>query len=988
MGESKQLIIILLIFLIPLVSAGLFEDMVFEINGTTNVSYVGTGVHGGYDFNGDGYKDLLISAGEIERVYLFYGASGLNFNNMTVTDANVTFRGTSASKFGGVHSVGDRGASFIGDFNNDTYDDVMISAPYSDVIGRTDNGQVFVFFGTSNPISQWSSNIANLTINGTNTASVIGTGMSGVRDYGDFNGDGISDILITNNATLGTSSGVHVIFGVNNYPSGLQLRVGGMGGEVNVTLWLSTGNNVVYAVSPGDVNNDTFDDILLGSPYVNGSGFNRSGQVHLFYGSAGIGGTNSSTEIANLTINGTQSDGNLNVKGYIGDFNNDTFDDIVTGYYIGRGEIYMFYGANQLPRWTNTSDFNVSFQGTVGDTDFASVGVGFYGDDINGDGVNDAILGDPRYSGLGTAPGNRTKIILGVNGHTGSVSFGKTVANITLNGTGANNFFGSAVTTWDYDNDTYPEIVVGDKFFNVSTALEGQVKIFDVNDIRAPSLVVISPVAGQNVGTTNLTIDIAVHDSVGTGTYSGLGSCWFTNVTGTNETFSCLLNTTTLLRDCTTETIYVFVNDTLNNINQTGAITFDVSTGANTCSSTSAQSAGTSNRGTGGGQASVSSDAISMTQTVTTPISITPEMLKGEFSFLASTFADSNEKFMVNLDKKIAFKTPINIQKEQIDKVTSEVTRNKATVSFSSQGEAVAAASLSFVPKHGVSVPSLNFDFKSSKGTSKASAVGITSPTGAFITPLNELYPNVTDLMVKLILVVFVLVGLLFYGFFVGHIKLKFNGIKGQMFVLTAIVVIMMIWMVTATYNSATVEIALEDFNELSQNYMSEKPKVENYAILNDEDRSEAIALFSGKYVQYVRGSSQPNFGVFNVVKVDGGYEIQNFLPGDYVIKLEGNNIEGKEIQLNVLSHDQDTEGTISLDVAGQVFYNKVKTDVVNFDRGYAKATMEQIHQIKISIPGADEPVPIDVFRGTPQGHGTLSVDGENIRVSISRLDN
>src|SRR3989338_3690070 len=921
MGESKQLIIILLIFLIPLVSAGLFEDMVFEINGTTNVSYVGTGVHGGYDFNGDGYKDLLISAGEIERVYLFYGASGLNFNNMTVTDANVTFRGTSASKFGGVHSVGDRGASFIGDFNNDTYDDVMISAPYSDVIGRTDNGQVFVFFGTSNPISQWSSNIANLTINGTNTASVIGTGMSGERDYGDFNGDGISDILITNNATLGTSSGVHVIFGVNNYPSGLQLRVGGMGGEVNVTLWLSTGNNVVYAVSPGDVNNDTF-------------------------------------------------------------------DDIVTGYYIGRGEIYMFYGANQLPRWTNTSDFNVSFQGTVGDTDFASVGVGFYGDDINGDGVNDAILGDPRFSGLGTTPGNRTKIILGVNGHTGSVSFGKTVANITLNGTGANNFFGSAVTTWDYDNDTYPEIVVGDKFFNVSTALEGQVKIFDVNDIRAPSLVVISPVAGQNVGTTNLTIDIAVHDSVGTGTYSGLGSCWFTNVTGTNETFSCLLNTTTLLRDCTTETIYVFVNDTLNNINQTGAITFDVSTGANTCSSTSAQSAGTSNRGTGGGQASVSSDAISMTQTVTTPISITPEMLKGEFSFLASTFADSNEKFMVNLDKKIAFKTPINIQKEQIDKVTSEVTRNKATVSFSSQGEAVAAASLSFVPKHGVSVPSLNFDFKSSKGTSKASAVGITSPTGAFITPLNELYPNVTDLMVKLILVVFVLVGLLFYGFFVGHIKLKFNGIKGQMFVLTAIVVIMMIWMVTATYNSATVEIALEDFNELSQNYMSEKPKVENYAILNDEDRSEAIALFSGKYVQYVRGSSQPNFGVFNVVKVDGGYEIQNFLHGDYVIKLEGNNIEGKEIQLNVLSHDQDTEGTISLDVAGQVFYNKVKTDVVNFDRGYEKATMEQIHQIKISIPGADEPVPIDVFRGTPQGHGTLSVDGENIRVSISRLDN
>ena len=241
--------------------------------------------------------------------------------------------------------------------------------------------------------------------------------------------------------------------------------------------------------------------------------------------------------------------------------------------------------------------------------------------------------------------------------------------------------------------------------------------------------------------------------------------------------------------------------------------------------------------------------------------------------------------------------------------------------------------------------------------------------------------------MVKLILVVFVLVGLLFYGFFVGHINIKFNGIKGQMFVLTAIVVIMMIWMVTATYNSATVEIALEDFNELSQNYMSEKPKVENYAILNGEDRSEAIATFSDKYVDYVRGSSQPNFGVFNVVKVDDRYEIQNFLPNNYVIKLEGD-VEGKEIQLNVLSNNQDTDGTISLDVAGQVFYNKVKTDVVNFDEGYAKATMDEIRRIEISIPGADGPVRIEALRGVPSGDGVLSVDGDNIRVSVSQLGN
>ncbi len=195
---------------------------------------------------------------------------------------------------------------------------------------------------------------------------------------------------------------------------------------------------------------------------------------------------------------------------------------------------------------------------------------------------------------------------------------------------------------------------------------------------------------------------------------------------------------------------------------------------------------------------------------------------------------------------------------------------------------------------------------------------------------------------------------------------------RGQMFVIAAVVVILLVWMVTTTYNSVHEEVALEDFNELSSNYQEERPKVINYAIdqgAEDGGASE-LAEFTEEFVDYAQGSSQPNFGIFNIVKVgEDTYEIQNFLPEGRALKLIGS---GLEDQLITLSFNEQTGANVGMDIGGQIFYNKVSTDVVNFDEGYASATFGNNQlvggNLLLQISGIDQTYRFghrEIFRGT-----------------------
>ena len=154
-------------------------------------------------------------------------------------------------------------------------------------------------------------------------------------------------------------------------------------------------NTGVRSDSAGDINNDGYDDIVVGSPVypVNG---NPSGTAFVFLG--GPSGL-SSAPYAELTTSDKGSLFAYSVAG-AGDVDNNGYDDIIVGApshhedYQGAGEngaAYLFLGSasgfSLSPAWTFIGADDTQFGASV-------AGAG----DVNGDGYADVLIGATQYT--------------------------------------------------------------------------------------------------------------------------------------------------------------------------------------------------------------------------------------------------------------------------------------------------------------------------------------------------------------------------------------------------------------------------------------------------------------------------------------------------------------------------------------------------------------------------------------------------------------
>jgi len=638
-NNLEILFVISLLVLIPLVSAGVFQDIIFHINGSQDSEQIGFVMHGGYDFNGDGYNDFLFAGGASEDVFLMYGGSAGGFPK-NVTDhfaianvTNVTFQSSfSNSEFGSTPTNDQNGAVFIGDWNNDTYADVMISASSADVGGLTNNGQVYIFFGNSNPIgppSAWNAANANITINGSFDDGYLGGGYNSnsvalgfsKRDFGDFNGDGIVDIIVPetafdNNSGLINTKALHLIYGVNRLSSRSDATT--IGQIANITFISPFHNTTagqsgmrMKALFVGDINNDSLEDLAISFDDGDGGG-NERGEVYIYLGNfTNIYPTVNITinaESANITINGSANSLHLVLNGYIGDWNNDTIDDMAFAEPLldingltAAGRILIMLGQHGLvAKDAKVSEVaNLTINGVVVQSNLGHVSRTVIGADINNDGINDLIIPNPRGTNINLGT-NQTNIVFGIHGFTGVVTQDVNQSNMTINGSAIEGSvdFGVAVEVWDYDNDSINELIVGDRNYNGIGTNRGKIYGFELLDNSEPSLIVNGP-ANVTYGSTNVSLNVSVHDRFGTGSLSGVSSCWYSLNGTANVSFTCLSNTTFVTNDCAQHNVTVYSNDTANNVNQSSNVVFSIYTSAATCNPTTTTT--TSTAGTGGG---------------------------------------------------------------------------------------------------------------------------------------------------------------------------------------------------------------------------------------------------------------------------------------------------------------------------------------------------------------------------------------------------
>jgi hypothetical protein len=421
------------------------------------------------DINGDGFSDLASGSFATNIVTVVFGNNGLSGTLLPgALTSSVGFQIKDSQQNSALTLS--FYMSFSGDANGDGYDDLAIAQSYSEFPSLPLKEEVFIIFGSS----QISNIDVNTIRNGTSQQGYVincdpllpwlGSSMNinNPKVFGDFNGDGLNDLIFKGQAYDHSAAKFYVVFGKQT-TTPINLNALGNNGFSITLPNVALRSNVINtdavdepretAANCGDINGDGIDDILITLAFntsLNANNKTNHLLAYVVYGKTDL----SAIDLDDLGTGGYKlfdfsrsQPVSSNLYGTItapGDINGDGIEDlIIDDYFKENGLMPSVLLGSSMNQFLGTQN-KFTYQGTSGNDTLnfntnnkSETYIGGAGDDvIVGNGGADVMYGgagnDTFY--LSADNVNQLKNPMGVEGRLARIDGGGGIDTLALDG--------------------------------------------------------------------------------------------------------------------------------------------------------------------------------------------------------------------------------------------------------------------------------------------------------------------------------------------------------------------------------------------------------------------------------------------------------------------------------------------------------------------------------------------------------------------------